>query len=47
VLVAILAPVIAPYPPDQGNVLIANAGPSPAHLLGTDAVGRDLLSRLI
>lgn len=47
VLAAILAPLIAPYPPNQGNILIANASPSPAHLLGTDAVGRDILSRLI
>jgi peptide/nickel transport system permease protein len=47
VLAAVLAPVIAPYPPDQGNILIANAPPSAAHLLGTDALGRDILSRLI
>jgi peptide/nickel transport system permease protein len=47
VLAAALAPLIAPYPPDQGNILIANASPSSAHLLGTDAVGRDILSRLI
>lgn len=47
VLVAALAPLIAPYPPDQGNILLANAPPSSAHLLGTDAVGRDILSRLI
>ena len=47
VLAAIMAPLIAPYPPDQGNILIANAAPSSAHLLGTDAVGRDIASRLI
>ncbi len=47
VLAAVLAPLIAPYSPDQGNILIANAPPSPAHLLGTDAVGRDIVSRLI
>jgi peptide/nickel transport system permease protein len=47
VLAASLAPLIAPYPPDQGNILIANASASSAHLLGTDAVGRDILSRLI
>src|SRR5262249_57110220 len=44
---AVLGPLTAPYPPDQGNILIANAPSSPAHLLGTDAVGRDILSRLI
>jgi len=47
VLVAVFAPLIAPYPPDQGNILLANAPPSAAHLLGTDALGRDILSRLI
>ena len=47
VLAAILAPVIAPYPPNQGTILDANAPISSAHLLGTDALGRDILSRLI
>jgi glutathione transport system permease protein len=47
VVAAIAAPVIAPYDPvvpDYENVL---AGPSAAHLLGTDAYGRDILSRII
>ena len=39
--------MIAPYSPDAGNILNANAPASAAHLLGTDAVGRDILSRLI
>jgi peptide/nickel transport system permease protein len=47
VLAAALAPLIAPHPPNEGDILIANASPSSAHLLGTDAVGRDTLSRLI
>ncbi len=47
VLAAVLAPLIAPYPPNQGNILAANAPISSAHLLGTDALGRDILSRLI
>jgi peptide/nickel transport system permease protein len=47
VLAAALAPVIAPYSPDAGNILNANAPASAAHLLGTDAVGRDIFSRLI
>ncbi len=52
-LMALFAPLIAPYPPD----LVDNAvflkppfwqeGGSTAHLLGTDAIGRDILSRLI
>ncbi|MFE6964915.1 ABC transporter permease [Agromyces sp. NPDC057679] len=46
-LAAIFAPFIAPYPPDQLDFAAVNAGPSAAHWLGTDALGRDLLSRLI
>jgi ABC-type dipeptide/oligopeptide/nickel transport system permease subunit len=46
-LAAILAPYIAPYPPDQVDFGAVHAGPSVAHWLGTDALGRDLLSRLI
>ncbi len=47
ILAAILAPVIAPFDPsapDYDNVL---AGPSALHLTGTDAYGRDILSRII
>jgi peptide/nickel transport system permease protein len=47
VSVAIFAPLLAPYGPNSQNLLDRLAGPSPAHLLGTDAVGRDVLSRLI
>ncbi|HET8628628.1 MAG TPA: ABC transporter permease [Thermomicrobiales bacterium] len=46
-LVALLAPVIAPYSPigfSLGDQLLP---PSAAHLLGTDELGRDILSRLI
>lgn len=46
-LAAILAALIAPYPPDQVDLGAVHAGPSAAHWLGTDALGRDLLSRLI
>jgi oligopeptide/dipeptide ABC transporter ATP-binding protein len=46
-LAAIFAPIIAPYPPDKQNLLVVNAGPSAAHWLGTDDLGRDILSRLI
>ena len=46
-LAAILAPLIAPYNPDQVDLAIVYASPSPAHWLGTDALGRDLLSRVI
>jgi ABC-type dipeptide/oligopeptide/nickel transport system permease subunit len=44
--IALLAPEIAPYSP-TANFPRINAGPSGAHWLGTDDVGRDLLSRLI
>jgi peptide/nickel transport system permease protein len=46
-LAAVLAPLIAPFPPDQVDLGAVHAGPSAAHWLGTDALGRDLLSRLI
>lgn len=46
-VVAIIAPLIAPYDPDTIDILNANAPASSAHLLGTDASGRDILSRLI
>jgi peptide/nickel transport system ATP-binding protein len=44
---AIFAPLIAPYPPDLQNLNVTNAGPSALHWLGTDDLGRDILSRLI
>jgi peptide/nickel transport system permease protein len=47
VAVALLAPWIAPHDPIQVDILAAYEGPSASHLLGTDALGRDLLSRLI
>jgi peptide/nickel transport system permease protein len=47
VMTALLAPWVAPHHPEQLNILMANQGPSASHLLGTDELGRDLLSRLI
>ncbi|ANJ27403.1 ABC transporter permease [Agromyces aureus] len=46
-LAAIFAPFVAPYPPDAIDFTAVNAGPSAAHWLGTDGLGRDLLSRLV
>lgn len=46
-LAAIFAPLVAPYDPDQVSLSAVYSGPSPAHWLGTDGLGRDLLSRLI
>jgi peptide/nickel transport system permease protein len=47
VLVAILAPWIAPHDPRYLNILGRFQTSSPNNLLGTDSLGRDLLSRLI
>jgi len=47
VLIALLAPVIAPHDPGATNVLNSLKPPSAEHWLGTDSSGRDLLSRLI
>lgn len=47
VLVAIFAPLIAPYDPNQVSLIDALQPPSMAHLLGTDEAGRDVLSRII
>lgn len=45
-LVAILAPVISPYSPDHQDLYNILAGFSGTHVLGTDQLGRDELSRL-
>ncbi len=46
VVVAIFAPYLSPYPPDQMNILNQLAAPSHRHLLGTDNFGRDILTRI-
>jgi peptide/nickel transport system permease protein len=47
VAIAILAPLIAPYSPDEGDLTKRLNPPGREHLLGTDPLGRDLLSRVI
>jgi peptide/nickel transport system permease protein len=47
VLVAVFAPVIAPHNPIAQDSTAMNQGPSATYLLGTDNLGRDMLSRLI
>jgi peptide/nickel transport system permease protein len=47
VICAIFAPWLAPYDPAQINLPARLIGPAPAHWLGTDELGRDILSRLI
>jgi len=46
-LVAVLAPYLAPHPPDAMDLFNQMAPPSRDHLLGTDETGRDVLSRLL
>jgi peptide/nickel transport system permease protein len=47
VLAAILAPVLSPYDPEHQDLYNILAGFSSKHLLGTDELGRDELSRLL
>ncbi|HWR61544.1 MAG TPA: ABC transporter permease [Clostridia bacterium] len=50
VILAVFAPVVAPYPEHGGAVVdFANASkaPGPEHWMGTDTVGRDVFSRLL
>lgn len=47
IAIAILAPVIAPYPYEAVDMSRRLTPPSWQHWLGTDALGRDVLSRLI
>src|SRR5262249_23439224 len=47
ILLALLAPRVAPYDPIQQSGSAVRMGPSAAPWLGTDEVGRDLLSRVI
>jgi ABC-type dipeptide/oligopeptide/nickel transport system permease subunit len=44
---ALLGPVLAPYDPNELFVGPTSARPSGAHLLGTDDLGRDILSRVL
>ena len=47
IVLAIFAPWIAPYSYSYQNLDIGASPPSAEHLLGTDVLGRDLLSRLL
>ena len=46
-IISLLAPWIAPYDPCEINLQMVLAAPSHNHLLGTDQLGRDVLSRMI
>jgi peptide/nickel transport system permease protein len=47
IVIAIFAPLLAPYEPNNVDLGQALQNPSPEHLLGTDNFGRDTLSRLL
>lgn len=46
-VIAVFAPLIAPYDPSKIDVKNILVGPSSQHLFGTDDLGRDVLSRMI
>jgi peptide/nickel transport system permease protein len=47
VAAALLAPVIVPYPPTKPQPTVALEPPSRQHWMGTDEIGRDILSRVL
>lgn len=47
ILLSLLAPLIAPYHPAHQDIANKFAPPSAEHLLGTDQLGRDMLSRIL
>ena len=47
ILGALAAPIVSPYDPLRQDLARMLTGPSPAHLLGTDDLGRDVLTRLL
>lgn len=47
ILMAIFAPIVAPYEPTKQDLINRLSGPSIAHWLGTDQLGRDVLTRMI
>lgn len=46
-ILSIFAPLVAPYNPSTIDIKNILVGPSAAHLLGTDDLGRDVLSRML
>lgn len=47
VLASLLAPVIAPFNPDEADFTAILSGPGATHWLGTDQLGRDVFTRLL
>ncbi|WP_435747374.1 ABC transporter permease [Microbacterium sp. PMB16] len=46
-LLALFGPLVSPHDPNETDILAANQASSPAHVLGTDSLGRDILSRIL
>jgi peptide/nickel transport system permease protein len=46
-LLCAFAPLVSPYDPEKTALLLINEAPSPQHLMGTDALGRDLATRIL
>lgn len=46
-VIALIGPYIAPYDPTQSDLSLSYVGPDGGHVLGYDAQGRDVLSRLL
>lgn len=47
IVLAIAAPLLAPYDPSAQHLAVRLAGPNLAHWMGTDELGRDILSRVL
>jgi len=47
ILLAVFAPLVAPYKPEQIDLLSRNQPPTVKHWLGTDQTGRDIFSRTV
>ncbi len=47
VLLAVFAPIVSPYDPEQNNLDIRLQPPTLEHLMGTDELGRDLFTRIL
>jgi peptide/nickel transport system permease protein len=47
IVMALAAPLLAPYDPIKLNTRDSLQGPSPRHWMGTDSFGRDTLSRIV
>jgi peptide/nickel transport system permease protein len=46
-LLVLAAPLVTPYDPERNRLIDALREPSPAHPLGTDHLGRDILARIL